>query len=33
MILLSSIIEEFEDRFFGKYKNAALPGHKKRYRQ
>lgn len=29
MILLSSIIEEFEDRFFSKYKNAVLPSHSK----
>ena len=29
MILLSSIIEEFEERFFDKYKTAVLPSHKK----
>lgn len=29
MILLSSIINEFEDRFLGKYKAAVLPSHKK----
>ena len=29
MILLSSIINEFEDRFFAKYKTTILPGHKK----
>lgn len=29
MILLSSIISAFEDRFLDKYKDAVLPGHKK----
>jgi hypothetical protein len=29
MILLSSIINEFEDQFLVKYKNNILPGHKK----
>jgi len=29
MILLSSIINEFKDRFFAKYKNSVLPGQKK----
>ncbi len=29
MILLSSIISEFEDRYFSKYKTAILPGHRK----
>ncbi len=29
MILLSSIINEFKDRFFDRYKNYVLPGHKK----
>ena len=29
MILLSSIINEFKDRFFARYKNMVLPGHKK----
>jgi len=29
MILLSSIINEFKGRFFDRYKNYALPGHKK----
>jgi hypothetical protein len=29
MILLSSIIEEFEDRFFNKYKTVILPSYKK----
>jgi len=29
MILLSSIINEFKDRFFDRYKNYVLPSHKK----
>ena len=29
MILLSSIIEKFEEKFFNKYKTAVLPSHKK----
>jgi hypothetical protein len=29
MILLSSIIDEFEDRFLTQYKNMILPGHRK----
>lgn len=29
MILLSSIINQFKDRFFDRYKNSVLPGHKK----
>ncbi len=29
MILLSTIIDKFADRFLVKYKNAVLPGHKK----
>jgi len=29
MILLSSIINEFKDRFLEKYKKAILPSHKK----
>jgi len=29
MILLSSIINEFEDRFLAKYKTTILPGHRK----
>jgi hypothetical protein len=29
MILLSSIINKFKGRFFDRYKNYALPGHKK----
>jgi hypothetical protein len=29
MILLSSIINEFEDRFLAKYNSTILPGHKK----
>ncbi|MFP7754146.1 transposase [Thermodesulfobacteriota bacterium B35] len=28
MILLSSIIREFKDRFFDRYKDAVLPGHR-----
>lgn len=32
MILLSSIIEKFEKRFFNKYKTVILPGHKKALR-
>ena len=32
MILLSSIIEEFEERFFDTYKAAILPSHKKALR-
>ena len=29
MILLSSVINEFEDRFFAKYKKNILPGHRR----
>ena len=29
MILLSSIVEKFEEKFFNKYKTAVLPSHKK----
>lgn len=29
MILLSSIIKQFENSFFARYKNSILPGHKK----
>jgi len=32
MILLSSIIEKFEDRFLDKYKTAILPSHGKALR-
>ncbi|MEA3428042.1 MAG: transposase [Thermodesulfobacteriota bacterium] len=32
MILLSSIIEKFEKKFFNKYKTAVLPSHKKALR-
>jgi hypothetical protein len=32
MILLSSIIEKFEEKFFNKYKTAVLPSHKKALR-
>ncbi len=32
MILLSSIIKEFEDRFFDRYKTVLLPSHKKALR-
>jgi hypothetical protein len=32
MILLSSIIEKFEDRFLDKYKTAILPSHRKALR-
>ncbi len=32
MILLSQIIEEFEDRFFDRYKASILPSHKKALR-
>ena len=32
MILLSSIISEFEDRFLNKYKTSVLPSHKKALR-
>lgn len=33
MILLSSIINEFEDRFIKRYKNSILPGHEKALQQ
>jgi len=29
MILLSSIIKQFEGRFLARYRNSALPSHKK----
>ena len=32
MILLSSIIKEFEGNYFEKYKNSILPGHRRALR-